>query len=233
MGKTTSKVSLFLGLIILVALAAVGFKPSATGKDQKTTTAHTPANEPNSELALAEFASLLPSEALKLAREGYQAFYKEIRSDRLIIIDFSLPSTQERFFVLNPETGEVLYKKLVAHGQGSGDLYAQRFSNKNGSHQSSLGFLKTAETYEGKHGYSLRLDGLQPGLNSAARERAVVIHQADYVSKQFVEQNGYLGRSWGCPALPVEDYESIIADIQGGTLILIYHPQLSVVSQPL
>ena len=165
--------------------------------------------------------------ALAYAFEGYEALEGTVKSDRMIIIDFTLPSTKERFFVINPQTGEILYKKLVAHGQGTGDLFAKKFSNKNGSHQSSLGFYKTAETYSGKHGLSLRLDGLERGLNSAARDRAIVIHAADYVSEEFITQNGYLGRSWGCPALPAEDYEEIINEIAAGTLLLIYHSNLS------
>ena len=163
--------------------------------------------------------------ALAYAFNGLRQF-DGVKPDRLIIIDFSLPSTQERFFVVNPQNGTILYKKFVAHGQNSGKLFAQQFSNKKGSHMSSLGFYKTAETYTGKHGYSLRLDGLQKGLNHAARSRAVVIHQADYVSRTFMQQNGYLGRSWGCPALPREDYNQIIAEIENGTLMLIYHPSL-------
>jgi len=233
MGKTISSASIVLGILVSIAMVALGFTPDTNPIKTNRLTTNTSDGNASTELALAQFSSFLPTEALKLAWEGFQAFQSEVRADRLVIIDFSLPSTQERFFVLNPQTGEVLYKKLVAHGQGSGDLYARTFSNQNGSHQSSLGFLKTAETYTGKHGYSLRLDGLQPGLNSAARERAVVIHQADYVSAQFAAQNGYLGRSWGCPALPADDYENIISDIQGGTLILIYHPQLSSVSKHL
>ena len=165
--------------------------------------------------------------ALNYALRGYDLFSEGVREDVMIIIDFSLPSTEERFFAINPQTGELLYKKLVAHGQGTGNLYARNFSNKEGSHQSSLGFYRTAETYSGKHGLSLRLDGLQKGLNSAARERAIVIHSADYVSYDFISENGYLGRSWGCPALPSEDYENIISTIAEGTLLLIYHPQLS------
>ena len=172
-----------------------------------------------------KLSGTINSKALSFALLGMQNF-KNIKQDRLIIIDFSLPSTEKRFFVINPKTGELVFKTYVAHGQGSGTLYATAFSNKNGSHMSSLGFFKTAETYSGKHGHSLRLDGLQPGLNSAARERAVVIHQADYVSKAFIDQNGYLGRSWGCPALPSADYNRIIKEISNGTLLLIYHPDL-------
>ncbi len=187
------------------------------------------ANASNSALASVKMAlsSQINLSVLNYAFKGYEAFANTVRPDRMIIVDFSLPSTTERFFVINPKTGELLYKKLVAHGQGTGQLYAQHFSNKNESHQSSLGFFKTAETYIGKHGFSLRLDGLQKGLNSAARERAIVMHAADYVSEDFIKQNGYLGRSWGCPALPKEDFEAIVNEVENGTLLLIYHPNLA------
>jgi hypothetical protein len=173
------------------------------------------------------FEGVIKKPALLQALEGLERFQGSVREDRLIIIDFSLPSTQERFFLINPQTGELLYKKLVAHGQGTGELYAEHFSNKSNSHQSSLGYFKTAETYHGKHGLSVRLDGLQKGLNDAARERAVVIHAADYVSHAFIESQGRLGRSWGCPALPADDYTSIVNEVANGTLMFIYHPSLS------
>lgn len=175
--------------------------------------------------AIEKLNGFISVDALKIALEGWQKM-EDVRQDRLVIIDFSLPSTTERFYLINPETGDLLYKKLVAHGQGTGLLHATEFSNKPNSQQSSLGFFKTAETYNGKHGHSLRLDGLEHGLNHKARERAVVIHEADYVSEAFIRQNGYLGRSWGCPALPAEDYFKIIDEIKGGTLVLIYHPSL-------
>lgn len=219
MQNSLLKLSVLISLIAIMAFKLPTHKPKTQIAFHK--------NELPETFALAEFSTFISLDALQLAWDGYRAFENEIRPDRLIIIDYSLPSTEERFFVINPQTKELLYKKLVAHGQGSGALYAKDFSNTNGSHQSSLGFLKTAETYQGKHGYSLRLDGLQPGLNSAARERAVVIHKADYVSSQFIDQNGYLGRSWGCPALPADQYENIVSDIKGGTLIFIYHAQLS------
>jgi hypothetical protein len=169
----------------------------------------------------------LAYEAIEFALRGLAQYASVVRPDRLVIIDFSKPSTEERFFVVNPESGELLFKSLVAHGQGSGLVYATDFSNRPNSHQSSLGFFKTAETYTGKHGHSLRLDGLQPGLNHAARDRAVVIHAADYVSQSFIQQNGYLGRSWGCPALPADGYNQVIDQIKEGTLLLIYHPSLN------
>ena len=214
-----------IGPPMLTALVAdneiVADLPSVTATPAVTETAEASPAKPILEI----LARQINPAAVAYAFEGLDK-YDGIKDDRLIIIDFSLPSTQERFFLVNPQTGEILFKKHVAHGQGSGKLYATTFSNKNGSHMSSLGFFKTAETYTGKHGHSLRLDGLQKGLNHAARARAVVIHQADYVSETFMKQNGYLGRSWGCPALPSEDYSEIITEIQHGTLILIYHRSL-------
>ena len=107
------------------------------------------------------------------------------------------------------KTQQLEYKSLVAHGRNSGLEYANRFSNKISSHQTSLGFYRTAETYIGKHGFSLRLDGLEFS-NSNARKRAVVIHQADYASANFIKRNGRLGRSYGCPSLPKKDYRTIL-----------------------
>lgn len=175
--------------------------------------------------AIKALSAQINGKALSFAFQGI-GNYEGVREDRMIIIDFSLPSTQERFFLINPKTGEIIHKKLVAHGQNSGELYANSFSNRSGSHQSSLGFYRTAETYFGKHGYSLRLDGLQYGVNHKARNRAIVIHQADYVSTKFIAEHGRLGRSWGCPALPAEDYKDIIDEIKGGTLVFIYHPSM-------
>jgi hypothetical protein len=210
----------------LVAIVLASSKSAPTAEESSNQLALNTENSAYSML-MNNLSVHIKRPALVYALQGFDMFSEGVREDVMIIIDFSLPSTEERFFAINPQTGELLYKKLVAHGQGTGDLYARNFSNKEGSHQSSLGFYRTAETYSGKHGLSLRLDGLQRGLNSAARNRAIVIHSADYVSEDFIEQNGYLGRSWGCPALPEDDYEEIIGTIAEGTLLLIYHPQLS------
>jgi len=147
------------------------------------------------------------------------------RRGLLTVIDYSLPSTRRRLWVLDLKRGEVLFHELVAHGQGTGGNRARVFSNVSGSHQSSVGSMVTAETYYGKHGLSLRLDGVEPGYNDLARERTIVIHGADYVSEDFIRRVGRLGRSWGCPALPEDVSGDVIDTIAGGSLVFSYYPE--------
>lgn len=157
------------------------------------------------------------------AREGFlqvSGRQKEI----LTLIDFSKPSSAERLFVVDMNTGTLLHHSLVAHGQGSGDQYATTFSNREGSHQSSLGFFLVSETYLGGKGYSLRLDGLEDGINDHARSRAVVVHGAAYCSEDFIRSFGRLGRSFGCPALPLAQAREIIDTIKEGSVLYIYAP---------
>ncbi len=142
----------------------------------------------------------------------------------LTIIDYSLPSTEPRLWVLDLERGAVAFRERVAHGRNTGENSAAIFSNVDGSHQSSIGLFRTAETYIGANGYSLRLDGLEPGINDRARERQIVIHGADYVSEDFIAKTGRLGRSWGCPALPVATAKPLIDTIRGGTLLFSWYP---------
>jgi hypothetical protein len=143
---------------------------------------------------------------------------------RLALIDYSRPSTQKRLWVFDLPSRTLLHEELVAHGRGSGEHLASAFSNLLGSHQSSLGLFRTAETYQGGHGYSLRLDGLEPGINHRARERDIVIHGAPYVSDATAQSLGRLGRSWGCPAVPLEVTRQLIDDIKGGQLLFAYYP---------
>jgi hypothetical protein len=146
------------------------------------------------------------------------------RPSLLTVIDYSLPSTQARLWVLDMATRRPLFSELVAHGRGSGDDRADRFSNDPGSHQSSLGLFLTAESYVGSNGYSLRLDGLEPGVNDRARERAIVMHGAPYVSAAIARAMGRLGRSWGCPALRSGVARQVIDAIKGGSLVFVYYP---------
>jgi hypothetical protein len=147
----------------------------------------------------------------------------ELQNKKIItIIDFSQPSVQDRFFVIDLQNKLVLFKTLVAHGKNSGENMAESFSNDSKSLKSCLGFFVTAETYTGKHGYSLRLDGMEPGINDNARTRTIVIHGADYVSTDFANQHGRLGRSWGCPALPINRSKEIIDKISEGSCLFIY-----------
>jgi hypothetical protein len=144
------------------------------------------------------------------------------KADRLTVIDYSLPSTQPRLWVLDLAKGKVLFHELVAHGAGSGDKYATRFSNVNNSRATSLGLFLTAGTYEGGNGYSLTLKGLDPGINDQAEDRHIVMHGAWYVSEDHARQFGMIGRSWGCPALPQADAPAVIDAVKGGTFVYAY-----------
>lgn len=166
-------------------------------------------------------------EAFKYAMTGRQFLMKETifnKSDIITIVDFSKPSTQERLFVIDIKEAKILYASLTSHGRNTGENMATNFSNMSESYQSSLGFYKTAETYVGSKGFSMRLDGLEANINSNARARGIVVHAADYVSKSFAQQHGRLGRSQGCPALPRELNKPIIQKISGGSLFFIYAP---------
>ena len=142
----------------------------------------------------------------------------------LTVIDYSKPSTERRLWVFDLKAKELVYEELVAHGQGSGANMATEFSNDNESHQTSLGLFVTRDTYVGKNGYSLRLDGLDRGVNDRARERAIVMHGAPYVSEAFVKANGRLGRSWGCPAVSDAVAKKLIDVVKGGGLVFSYYP---------
>jgi hypothetical protein len=146
------------------------------------------------------------------------------RPSTLTLIDYSKPSLEPRLWVFDMETGKLLFKELVAHGKNTGENMATRFSDDMDSRQSSLGLFVTADTYVGNNGYSLRLDGLEPGFNAHARERAIVMHGAPYVDARVAASNGRLGRSWGCPALREAVAHKVIDTIRGGGVIFSYYP---------
>ena len=159
-------------------------------------------------------------EAFRKAYDGYFRI-KNRKKEVLTLIDFTKPSNEERLLVLDMAEGKLLFHSLVAHGRNSGDLYATRFSNRPESHQSSLGLYLTEGTYTGKNGYSLRLNGLEKGVNDNALARAIVIHGAAYADPSVCRGGRRLGRSWGCPALPPALNRPII-DIKGGSVLYIY-----------
>ncbi len=169
-----------------------------------------------------ELEKILPFEVFSSAVTGYKKTDKLRKKNIITIIDFSKPSTDKRCYIIDLDNRRLLYHCLVAHGRNSGDNVAATYSNQSGSLSSSLGFYLTAETYSGKHGYSLRLDGLEKNYNDNARSREIVIHGADYVSQEFIDRHGRLGRSWGCPALPVEITKEIIDRISNGSCLFIY-----------
>ena len=164
--------------------------------------------------------------------EALKGFYllKEkglIQKDILTLVDFSLSSSTKRLWVIDLTTNTILYNSLVAHGRNTGEDFASSFSNAAESYKSSLGFYSTGEIYNGKHGMSLKLDGLEKGINDNARNRGVVMHAAEYVSNSFVKNNHRLGRSQGCPAIPVELSKDIINAIKNKSCFFIYHPSRS------
>lgn len=142
----------------------------------------------------------------------------------LTLIDYTQPSARRRLWVIDLESGRVRFHEFVSHGLGSGSATSTRFSNQVGSKQSSLGLFRTAETYIGRHGYSLRLDGLESGINDRARERAIVIHGAEYATPTVARQFGRLGRSWGCPAVDPAIHRALIDTVRGGSAVFAYYP---------
>jgi len=157
----------------------------------------------------------------KHAMDGYNSI--ELTNKSLLsIIDYSKPSTEKRFFIIDIENHKLLYHTLVAHGKKSGYLNATKFSNKYGSYKSSLGFFRTGNSYFGIRGYSLKLEGLEKGINDNARLRGIIIHGANYVDERLVNGNGVIGRSWGCPAVSNKLSKEIINLLKGGSLLYIY-----------
>ncbi|NGN96756.1 murein L,D-transpeptidase catalytic domain family protein [Grimontia sp. S25] len=179
------------------------------------------------------FAAILPDaqsmyRQLSLSDEvsfdKFQKAYNHFRTHRtgksvFTLIDYGKPSSEKRFWVVDAEKRKVLFASYVSHGKNSGSLYAKKFSNVVNSRQTSIGVFRAAETYYGKHGYSLRLDGLSKGVNDNARRRAIVIHGAAYAHPNVIAKTGQLGRSWGCPALPNYLSKNVINTIKNGTYI--------------
>ena len=162
------------------------------------------------------------------ALKGFYSLQQKgvVKSNILTLVDFSLSSNVKRLWIIDLSTNMVLLQTLVAHGRNTGEEFANNFSNAPESFKSSLGFYVTGEVYNGKHGVSLKLDGLEKGLNDNARNRAVVLHGADYVSESFIRNHKRLGRSQGCPAVPVKLVSEIITIIKGQSCLYIYHPSI-------
>ncbi|WP_116789619.1 murein L,D-transpeptidase catalytic domain family protein [Flavobacterium psychrotrophum] len=178
--------------------------------------------------ALSAHNAVMPTmQCFEKAVKGYNLLKTQGKIQRhlLTVIDFSRSSNTKRLWIIDMDMQSVVYNTLVAHGRNSGDEFAQSFSNTNSSNMSSLGFYATGELYNGKHGQSLKLDGLENGLNSNARSRGVVMHAADYVSETFIKLHHRLGRSQGCPALPSAITKEVINLIKGKSCLFIYHPE--------
>ncbi len=162
-----------------------------------------------------------------LALKGFNELTEKglLNKDSILsIVDFSKSSGEKRLVVIDLKNKEVLFHSLVAHGRGSGGEFAKSFSNKAGSHKSSLGFYVTTDTYYGSNGYSLRLKGYDKGFNDKAYNRAVVMHGADYAEESYMNKRGLLGRSYGCPAVPLKEHKQIINTIKKGSCLFVYYP---------
>lgn len=222
-------------LATLIALAPVpGVRAAARPGELSTVTA-TLVDSPASDSSAAGVLTALQAESadsglrpeiLQLALRAHDRALAahQTASPIMTVIDYSLPSRERRLWVLDIEHGDVLAHELVAHGKATGDDLARAFSNVEGSNQSSLGTFVTGATYQGRHGLSLRLRGLDASLNSNAEARGIVVHAADYVNNGIVAQLGRLGRSEGCPALNPAVASRIIGLIKGGTVVFSYFP---------
>ncbi len=179
-------------------------------------------------------ASGISNEVFTYAFKGFNCLLQTNKinnTDIITIIDFSKPSNQKRLYILDLATGEILFNTLVAHGRNTGLLYPTNFSNKSSSYESSLGFYVTLNTYTGNNGYSLKLQGCEKGFNDNALQRNIVLHGAAYVNESFIHQNGFLGRSYGCPAVPFELHQQIIDLIKNGSCLFIYNPNTKYVQR--
>lgn len=171
----------------------------------------------------------------KFAVSGYYNLQRDNNisptKQRIAIVDFRKASQDKRLFVVDLETRRLLHHTWVAHGKNSGLVYAQKFSNEHSSLQSSLGFYKTSNTYNGQHGYSLHLDGMEAGFNDQVRPRAIVMHGADYITPEYIAKHGRAGRSWGCPSIPYGEHTAIIDNLKTGNCLFIYSDDLSYLNQ--
>src|SRR5688572_26531185 len=218
-------VSILIGFVCLIGIApaaisgpATAGSPRASAASAKARALMTPAVGETSgistsvlQLAIAAVSCAVNSGAIETPRT-------------LTVIDYSLPSTEQRLWVFDVPSGRVLFKELVAHGRNTGENRATSFSDVMNSRQSSLGLFVTRETYVGSNGYSLRMDGLEPGFNGNALDRAIVMHGAPYVDPALAKQQGRIGRSWGCPALREAVARDVIDTVRGGGVIFSYYP---------
>uniref|UniRef100_Q01WV6 YkuD domain-containing protein n=1 Tax=Solibacter usitatus (strain Ellin6076) TaxID=234267 RepID=Q01WV6_SOLUE len=199
-----------LALVVLFSFPAAAVAPSTT--------------QLASLLKLAPRLAPQALEAALTALQRLQATGAKVRSDVVTVIDYTKPSTERRLWVFDLAHTRVLFQELAAHGKNSGDNQAVRFSNARNSLMTSIGAFLTGETYIGQHGLSLRLQGLEKGVNDNSMDRALVIHAAAYVSDALAKARGRIGRSWGCPAVRPEISRSLIQTVQGGSLVLAYYP---------
>jgi hypothetical protein len=215
-------------LILLIAPLLSCFTAFADPGNTKATTSKEVAYKSQALYEQLKLSSVgLKQEVFEKAITGWNnlsAQHKLGKSRLLTIVDLSQSSNSRRLYIIDVEKGQLVFNTYVAHGRNSGEEYARYFSNVPNSYQSSLGFYLTGSTYHGKHGLSLRLKGIEQGINHTAEERAIVLHGAEYVSEAFIKKYGRLGRSQGCPAVSQELSKPIIEKIKEGSCLFIYSP---------
>lgn len=228
---------LFLLLSAVCGIMLLGTSALSASPEKKMASAPAPAPL-SSTMVLYDNLRLdtlsLSREAFSYAMEGYKSLQAagELNNQRILsIIDFSLPSWQKRLFIIDMVSGKLLFNTLVSHGRKSGAAMATHFSNRPESFQSSLGFYVTGETYRGEHGYSLKLEGMEKGINDNALMRKIVVHGADYVNEKIIAQKGYIGRSLGCPAVPDKLKTAIIDIMRDGSCLFLYSPDKNYLSR--
>jgi hypothetical protein len=237
------KALIFLPVLLLIVVCFMYAAPAANNKKAVTATPVKDSAIGNTNESLSRYSNLygemkldslgLSQTAFTYALQGYTDLVANgsIKNDRILsIVDFSLPSTKKRLFVIDITTGKLLFNTFVSHGRNSGKEMATEFSNDANSFKSSLGFYITGTTYSGEHGYSLRLDGQEAGINDNAYSRSIVMHAANYVNESIIKTKGLLGRSLGCPAVPPSLHKAIINTIKDGSCLFLYSPDSFYVS---
>jgi hypothetical protein len=238
--KARTVLSIFLlisgSLLFMYAVPAAPVK-----RDLVASMPVTVPDSPSINMAFDSLYDKLSLGSLELSREAYSYALKGLEhlqdggavsnDSVLTVIDFSLPSYKKRLFVIDLNSGELLFNTYVSHGRNSGTDMARRFSNRYNSFQSSPGFYITGDTYYGEHGYSLRLNGQEKGINDNAFVRKIVMHSADYVSNYSIKVKGYLGRSLGCPAIPTNVHKPLINTIKEGSCLFIYSPDSNYITR--
>lgn len=176
----------------------------------------------------------LSKDVFEMALKGMEKLLQTgvtTKDNIIAIADFNQPSTNKRLYIIDLDNYELKFRTWVAHGNKSGKDMADKFSNRISSNQSSPGFYVTGNTYQGKHGYSLRLEGVERGINDNAGRRAIVIHGADYVNPNIIPKLGYIGRSQGCPAIPMNLHRPVIDQLKDGACLFIYSPSVSYIKK--
>ena len=215
--------------LLVLALAAPGLR-AQSGNAARTADQTGPMSSARMQGYAERLQQVAPDLAPKVLALALRASACAVRSgfaadvSKLAVIDYSRPSTDRRLWVFDVKSAKLLFAEHVAHGQASGENMTRHFSNLEGSHQSSLGLFLTSDTYLGENGYSLNLDGLEPGINDRARERRIVMHGAAYVDPSRARDQGRLGRSHGCPALRPAVAGQVIDALKGGHLLFAYYP---------